>query len=330
MKKWSYIIGIDISKLTLDLYYHQGRAHLKVKNSPEGFREILEWCRALGIEPQLAIFAMEITGGYEYRLVQFCHSKNIAFVRIPALAIKRSLGIVRGKNDKVDAARIARYAQEKQDSINASPPLNPAVLELRELLVFRKRIVRETAGYRASISERRHIHGEGKKDLILKSMKQRVEQNQRVVSAVEQKIGDIVSADPAMHLNHRLITSIKGIGDVNAWMIIAYTENFTAFTDARKFAVYAGVVPFDNSSGTSLKGRKKVSKLANREIKQELSQAARSAIQWDTELGLYAERKLRDKPYGVVVNNVRFKLILRVFSIVKKQKPFVDKYKKAA
>lgn len=86
----------------------------------------------------------------------------------------------------------------------------------------------------------------------------------------------------------------------------------------------------DYSSGTCLNGRKRVSHLANKGIKQELNQAARSAIQWDRALWAYAERKLENKSYGAVLNNVKFKLILRMFAIVKRQKPFVDKYKTVA
>ena len=117
---------------------------------------------------------------------------------------------------------------------------------------------------------------------------------------------------------------------VNALMTIAYTENFIGFTNPRSYAVYVGVVPFEYSSGTSIRGRKRVSPIANKELKQELNQAARSAIQWDPELKDYAIRKMTNKCYGIVLNNVKFKLILRMFAVVKRQAVYVDNYKKAA
>ncbi|CAM4414958.1 Transposase IS116/IS110/IS902 family protein [Pedobacter westerhofensis] len=113
-------------------------------------------------------------------------------------------------------------------------------------------------------------------------------------------------------------------------MTLAYTENFTSFQDARKYAVYVGVIPFDNSSGTSIKGRKQVSHMANKELKQELNQAARVAILHDAEMKEYAARKLKDKHFGVVVNNVKFKLILRMFSLVKRGEMYVENYQRAA
>jgi transposase len=133
-----------------------------------------------------------------------------------------------------------------------------------------------------------------------------------------------------MLLNYRIITSIKGIGKINAWMTIAYTENFTSFPDARTYAVYVGVLPFGHRSGTSIKGRTRVSHLANKELKQELNQAAKAAINHDPELKAYAERKLKNKCFSLVLNNVKFKLILRMFSLVKRGEMYVDNYRRAA
>jgi len=88
---------------------------------------------------------LEYTGGYEYKLLQFCESQTIIYARIPGLAIKNSMGITRGKNDKVDSFRIAQYGEEKYKSLQPSKPLNPAIIRLKELLSFRKRLVRENA-----------------------------------------------------------------------------------------------------------------------------------------------------------------------------------------
>lgn len=330
MQKWEFIIGVDVSKLTLDLYFKEGKAHLKITNDPAGFKELLKWCQSLKIDLTHAIFAMEHTGGYEYRLIQFLTSKQLAFIRMPALAIKRSLGIVRGKNDKVDAKRIALYTEEKQRLLEPSKPLNTAIIELKELLGFRKRIVRETAGYKTTIKERKHIYPDRKNDFLIKSMEQKIKANDMLQEATEIKIKDLVASEDQLLQNYKLITSIKGIGPVNAWMTIAYTENFKSFPDARSYAVYVGVVPFDHSSGTSLNGRKRVSPLANKELKQELNQAALSAMTCDEELRLYATRKRETKHIKIVLNNVKFKLILRMFAVVKKQQPYVNKYEKAA
>jgi transposase len=330
MKKHKFIIGVDVSKNTLDVYCTKINEHLQIQNGTVGFTEFLVWCKSHKIDLRNCVVVMEYTGGYEYKLIQFCENKKIPFIRIPGLAIKRSLGIIRGKNDKVDSKRIAQYASEKHSSLPASKPLNKRVLGLKELLKFRKRLVRESAGYQATIKERKHIYPDLGKDIIIKELEQKLGNNEKAISKVEAEIMKIIEANDDFKTNYDLITSIKGIGKVNAWMTIAYTENFTSFPDGRTYAVYVGVIPFDNSSGTSIKKKKRVSHLANKELKSELSQAAKSAMQWDKEIREYTDRKLKEKEWGKVLNNVKFKLILRMFAVIKRRTKYVDNYQVAA
>ena len=170
----------------------------------------------------------------------------------------------------------------------------------------------------------------GIKDTIIRIALKKIKENTGYILQVEQEIKQIISSNEAFYQNYRILTSIKGIGPVNAWMTIAYTENFTLFPDARKYAVYIGVVPFANSSGTSLRGKSRVSHIAHKELKQELNQAAKVAIAYDREMGEYAARKLVNKCYGIVLNNVKFKLILRMFSLIKRQEKYVENYRKVA
>lgn len=331
MKNWCYFIGVDVSKNTLDLYCSVGRSHITIENGKQGFKTFLKWCKGLHIDLSKALVTMEHTGGYEHKFVYFCTQRNIDFVRLPGLEIKRSLGITRGKNDRVDAMRIAQYAEEKQKHLEPSKPLNSKILYLRELLNLRKRLVRTRASYKSTIKERMHQHDLPKKDFIVHQLSHLIEVESKAIRKVEEEIMQLINSDEQFRKNYDLLTSIKGIGKVNAWMTIAYTENFTSFQDGRTYAVYAGVVPFDHSSGTSIRGRSRVSQLANKEVKQELSQAARTAVQFDRELKEYAVRKLAEgKAWGVVMNNIKFKLVLRMFAVVKRGTNYVDKYQFAA
>lgn len=330
MKKWKFTLGVDVSKLTLDVSCSELNAHIKIKNGSEGFIQFLKWCRKLKIDFQDVFLVLEYTGGYEYKLLQFCEAHGIVYARIPGLAIKNSMGITRGKNDKVDSLRIAQYGEEKHKSLQPSKPLNPVIIRLKELLNFRKRLVRENAGYKSSIKEREHMYEKNKKDILVKSFNQKLKANTKIIADLESEMMKIIAHDEQMKLNYTLITSIKGIGKVNGLMTIAYTENFTSFSNPRSYAVYVGVVPFDHTSGTSIHGRKRVSHIANKELKQELNQAARSAMVWDKEMNVYAERKLETKCYKIVLNNVKFKLILRMFAVVKRGEMYVENYEKTA
>jgi transposase len=330
MKKWNYTLGIDVSKNTLDIHCSEINQHIQIQNGSEGFKHWLKWCKDHKIALEQSFIVMEHTGGYEYKLIQFCESKNIQYARIPGLAIKRSMGITRGKNDKVDAARIAHYGEEKHKTIQVSKPWNKNIMHLKELLGLRKRIVREKASYMGTLKERKHMFPDLKQDSLCKILDIKIKQNEKIIEQLDQELLDFVENHPEVKTNYELLISIKGIGMVNALMTIGYTENFVCFTNPRSYAVYVGVVPFDYSSGTSIRGRKKVSPIANKELKQELTQAARSAIQWDSELREYATRKMNNKCYNVVLNNVKFKLILRMFAVVKRKEKYVDNYTNAA
>lgn len=330
MEKAKFTLGVDVSRNTLDVYCVEVKKPLHITNDAAGFRQFLSFCKQQGIALKEAIVVLEYTGGYEYRWLQFLQAKGIPYVRLSGLAIKRSMGIVRGKNDQVDAARIAQYGDEKYKSIFPEKPLNQRLLQLRELLSFRKKLVRENAGYKAAIGERKHMLGVGNGEFIVRTLRAKLKANQEDIKAVEAQLQAVVSGDDALQKTYSLLVSVKGIGPVNAWMTIAFTENFTSFSNPRSYAVYVGVVPFDHQSGTSLKGKKRVSPLANKELKQELNQAAKTAIQHDRQLHDYAVRKLERKPYGVVLNNVKFKLILRMFAVVKRGEIYRENYPAAA
>jgi transposase len=330
MKKWNVILGVDVSKLTLDICCAERNLHIKIDNCSKGFAVLKKWCKEKEIDLNTTLIIMEFTGGYEYRFVQFCQSLSIDYLRVPGLEIKMSMGMVRGKSDQADAYRIGRYGEDKRGRLEPSNPLNDNILTLRQLLSFRKRLVREKAGLQSTLKEREHMYGVKKNDHITRIAKEKIKANDKYIRQVEEEIMGTIKNDEAMWWNYRIITSIKGIGKVNGWMTIVYTENFTSFTDPRKYAVFVGVIPFANDSGTSIKGKKKVSHLAHKEIKQELNQAAKTAMIHDAEIKAYAERKLQNKAYPLVLNNIKFKLILRMFSLVKRGAMYVDNYKKAA
>jgi transposase len=330
MKSWNVILGVDVSKLTLDICRAEDNLHIRIDNSAKGFTVFKKWCKSNQIDLRETLVVMEYTGGYEYRFMQFCESLSIHYCRIPGLEIKHSMGMTRGKSDQADAFRIGQYGEEKSKRLEPSNPLNSHILKLKQLLSFRKRLVREKAGLESTVKERKHMYALKKTDSITHIAQCKIKANKKYIIQLEQEIMEVIKSDESMLLSYRIISSIKGIGPVNAWMTIAYTENFTSFTNARKYAVFVGVIPFEHTSGTSIKGRKRVSHLAHKELKNELNQAAKAAITHDPEIKAYAERKLKTKAYPLVLNNVKFKLILRMFSLVKRREVYVENYKRAA
>ena len=120
--KLIHIIGADISKKSIDLFCHGLHEHLKIKNDVIGFKKMQLWLKMLELNAKGLVIVMEHTGYYSFHFENFLHQNEIRFCKVSALAIKRSIGLVRGKTDKIDAQRIARCGYEKQDSLRPSNP----------------------------------------------------------------------------------------------------------------------------------------------------------------------------------------------------------------
>jgi transposase len=136
---------------------------------------------------------------------------------------------------------------------------------------------------------------------------------------------------PEWENNFKLIQTVRGIGVVLARYLIIYTENFTRFTNPRKFACFAGIAPFEYSSGSSIRGKTKVHPVANKHLKSLLNIAAMSAIQLKGEYQIYYKRRIKlGKNKMSTLNIIRNKLVHRVFAVVKRQTPYVDIYQFAA
>ena len=151
----------------------------------------------------------------------------------------------------------------------------------------------------------------------LKLIKGQIEQTEKQIEAA-------IKDDDQLQTTLRLLCSIPGIGLVTAVALILATNNFTAFSDSRKFASYCGVAPFEHTYGSSIRGRTKTSHLANKRIKALLGNGAASAIQSDEELKTYFHRKVAEgKPKMVVINAIRAKLINRVFATINRGTEYV-------
>src|SRR5688572_19337051 len=133
MENAVHIIGVDLSKKSIDLASNVANSHLRIKNSKEGFKKMLLWFAQLRIKRSEIMIVMEHTGLYGYCLEQFLNQNGIPFCKVNALEIKRSIGLVRGKSDKVDSFRIAQYGAQKKDKLRPEGPTGETLQRLKML-----------------------------------------------------------------------------------------------------------------------------------------------------------------------------------------------------
>ena len=330
MEKVQHIIGADLSKKTIDLFCHLIKKHIRIDNCLSGYKELLKWIQQHQINASELMIVMEHTGLYSFCFEKFLQQHQISFTKVNALAIKRSIGLVRGKSDKIDARRIAEYGFEKRSKLIAEVPTSSELQRLRLLHSTRERLVKQRASLLNVLKEYSNI-GLSKRDSIMRSQIRIIQSLEKEISKMEVEMNDIIKSNPSLQQNHQLLQSIKGVGKVLATAAIIKTKNFTRFTNARKFACFCGTAPFENTSGTSIKGKTRVSHLADKHMKTLLDLSAKTAIQHDKELREYYLRRTADgKSKMSTINIVRNKILYRMFAVIKRRTPFVQNYLQTA
>jgi transposase len=319
-----FIIGADISKNTIDINCFGQSECLTISNDLKGFKTLLRWIKKqVTVKLEDAIIVMEYTGIYTYNFENYLHEHMLDYVKRPALDIKRSAGIQRGKTDKSDALMISKYGWQRKEELKPMKPLSQAQLDLQQLMSYRDKLVADKASYQSRLKELKEQMGKKLNTHIIESTEKIMQLLKEEIKQTEACIETLISKYEELKTNYELVKSVKGIGFATAVHMLIITENFTRFT-ARKFACYSGVAPFKNESGISIRGRTKTSHLANRKIKSLLTMASISAIVHEPELKLKYEQKIREgKAKMVALNIIRFKLIERIFSVIKKQSPYI-------
>jgi len=323
--KLQHIIGADLSKDSIDLASSEFQSHLQIRNSLQGFRQLLKWLKDQKIKFSQLMIVMEHTGLYSFRMEKFLHRHQIAFCKVSALAIKRSLGLVRGKNDKIDALRIARYGVEKKDKLVAASQSSKTLERLQLLHSSRSRLVKHRAALICAIKECQILIG--KSDVIIDTHSRLIADFTNQIKRIETEIRNLIKNDESINQNFNLLTSVRTVGPVVATAAIVKTKNFTLFANARKFACYSGIAPFEHSSGKSIRRKSQISHLADKSMKALLDRSANTAIQHDKELKAYYERRIQmGKSKRSTINIVRNKILYRMFAVINRQTPYIDNY----
>jgi len=327
--KFKEFIGIDISKLTFDVRIHSNQKAIVFDNNTTGYAKMAKWIeKHTECSKGQILFGLEYTGIYSLPISSFFAENNYYFVLIPGLQIKRSLGIQRGKDDKIDAKRIAEYIHQKRDKITPSVLPSEDLLKMRRLLSIRERLVKQRAGYMKDKGENDRFLSRDENGTLFGVVDKVINEIGIHIEEVEKELDKIMNENELVKSQYKLITSIKGVGRQTALYTIIYTNCFTSFSDWRKFATYSGTAPFSYGSGTSVKGKSKVSHLANKKMKALLNMCARSAIVFNAEMKLYYKSRKEKGDNGMsIMNIIRNKLIARIFAVINRGTPYVDTLK---
>lgn len=326
MKEYVHFYGVDVSKKTVDIVYtdKQVVVHQRFNNDISGMEDLRQWLVANNASDSNTLFCMEATGLYCLTLTNFLYSKSIDVWIEHASTIKRATALARGKNDKVDAHRIANYASKNTDRMRLWRPMGTTLEKIKNLATLRERMVDTIKRLTVPIQEFEERGDQATARLLSKSIKKTLVALDKDLSEIEVQIKDLIDRDESLKQLYKIITSVVGIGFVTAINLMIHTHAFSIMNDARKLACYCGVAPFEYSSGTSIKGKTRVHHMANKKLKCNLHMASLTAITRDEGMKAYYDRKVAEgKSKLSVLNAVKNKLLARVVSCVNNQRMYV-------
>lgn len=315
-------LGCDISQENFN-YCLRNQSDIlfegKVDNNTKAIKTWLNQLKKVpGCKINEILFCIEHTGVYGSILLRELSQRSLCVYMENALNIKLSLGLQRGKNDRIDAQRIAEYAMRFTDRLNRWQPKREVLVKLQLLIRMRERMVKAKADISKFNQDAKRFLTKQNSDLIIKGTKKPIEALSIQIKQADQDIVKLIQKDENLNRLTELITSVDGVGMVTCSAILVKTNEFKDITDHKKFACTAGIAPFDHSSGKSVRGKPRVSHNAHKDVKKLLHLGAVSVISRKGVLQDYYLRKVSEgKNKMLVLNAVRNKLVSRIFAVVR-------------
>lgn len=326
-----YFIGIDISKATLDWAVFDGKSIVLQSQSPNteiGIKATVKAIKSLpGFAVAESVCCMEHTGIYNAHALSCLHKLHFPLWLENSLQIKKSSGMQRGKNDAIDAARIAQYACRFHDRLRLWQPPRPVIQKLAYLSALRQRLLVARRQLQQPVAELEGFVDKAVVQQMLKACQASLKSLDTDLVTTDRQIKELIQKDDQLKELFGLITSVPGVGATTAAELLVATDEFKSITDPRKLACHAGVAPFEHRSGTSVRGKTRVNQHARKRLKSLFHLGAMSAIRSKGEIQDYYQRKVAEgKNKMSALNAVRNKLIHRVCSVVHRGQKYEKNY----
>lgn len=311
------VLGIDVSKDSLEvvlLLSADRHRHKTIRNAPAGFRALSTWLSKSGAERVHA--CLEATGPYAEAAALFLHEGGHVVSLVNPRRIKgyAESQLQRSKTDRADAQLIARFCQRERPEPWRPPA--PEERQLRELVRHRDALVRERDQNRNRLDTAEH-------EAVRHSIEAVLDMLEAQLSEIGSRIEAHLEAHPALRQQRDLLITIPGVGKLTAAVLMAEVGDFSRFGSARQLAAYAGLVPSHRQSGTSVRGRARLSKVGNARLRRALFMPAMVALRWNAAIKALGEwLSQRGKKRKQVVAAAMRKLLHIAYGVLKSSGPF--------
>jgi transposase len=316
MNQSTVTLGIDISKKKFDVALHllSGKwKHKAFTNNMEGFQKLSHWLDQLGVQDMHA--CMEATNVYGNALAEYLYDQNHKVSVVNPARIKgfAQSEMLRTKNDKQDAALIARFCE------SLSPDLwQPELLNIRQLKAMVRRLdmlieMKQQEVNRLDVSD----------EVVQSDIRQHIEELDKRIKKIRNEIEEHIDHDSELKSKKELLLSIPGIGEKTMATVLSYFSSIHHFDSAKKLASFCGVAPRERQSGTSVNGRGTMSKIGSAHLRKSLFLPAMVALKYNPALrGLKERLSDKGKPKMVIIGAAMRKLIHIIYGVLKSNLPF--------
>jgi transposase len=327
-------VGIDISKATFAACICQrdetgaltfSRA-TSFSQDQTGYNQLLRWVKQLTVKGPEVVFLMEATGVYYEPLAYHLHKiKKTVHVVLPNTSKHYFSSLnIKTKTDHADARVLSQFGVERQHK-SWEPPA-PVLRELRNLTRYYVQLQEQ----KTALGNIKHSKDSSYEvqAFILKSNSKLIEQIDKHIQECLKAIEKLLASDTNLQEKVRKVLTIKGVGLITIATMIAETNGFECFSSARQLTSFAGYDIVQRESGTSIKGKTRISKKGNRYIRNALYFPAMVACRFNPDLKAAYLRIVMNKPSKMIAQvAIQRKLLVLIYTIWKKDTVFIPDYK---
>jgi transposase len=309
-------LGIDVAKAKLDcaLRLPDGKLRSKVvENNFKGFKVLTEWLEKHGATT--AHVCMEATGVYWEAVAEYLAAQGMTVSVVNPAQIKAfgASQMVRTKTDKVDAQLIAGFCFERHPGPWQAPTPSEQALRAMVLRLEALQVMRTQESNRLEVA----------RDEVKPGIAEHIEWLDEQISTLAKTIRDHINNDPSMKSKQALLDSIPGVGERTIATLLAFYANLDRFGNARQAVAFAGLDPRQHESGSSVKGKPRLSKIGHAFLRKALYMPAMVTL-YKTAWGKIFRDRLAaaGKPPKLIIGAMMRKLVHVAYGVLKSGKSF--------
>lgn len=316
MIKYSFV-GVDIAKDKFDvaIMVNDRYKHEVFSNDEEGHAKFYQWLNTNTHTPWVC---MEATGHYSTGLADFLAENKVYVSVANPYQIRHfaKASLARNKNDIVDAKIIAQFAERMQPRL-----YKPSPKEQKELRALAN-LINLVKSQLIQLNNQLHS-SQGK--IAQKALKKMVKQVEKAIAEADMKMAELIESSDVLREKMRLLLSIKGVGKLTAYQVLARMPDVSNFGSAKAYAAYIGITPKQHQSGT-FSGRTTISRLGDGELRKALYMAALVAKRHNKGFASFVNRlEANGKAPKVIICAAMRKLAHVIFGVLKNKTLFDDK-----